>query len=59
MLSVGMIGPNGLCEPELAVKKMTNTTYQVSYKVVEIGEHTLQIKWGDDDIPGSPFLLST
>ncbi|XP_067672401.1 filamin-A-like isoform X3 [Haliotis asinina] len=59
MLSVGMIGPNGLCEPELSVKKMTNTTYQVSYKVVEIGEHVLQIKWGDDDIPGSPFHLST
>ncbi len=59
MLSVGMIAPSGQPEPELSVKKQTNTSYQVSYKVVEMGDHLLSIKWGDDDISGSPFILST
>lgn len=56
---IGMIAPSGLPEPELTVKKASNVSYAVSYKVTEIGEHILHIKWGDEDIPGSPFLLST
>ncbi|KAL8592277.1 hypothetical protein ACOMHN_036911 [Nucella lapillus] len=59
MLTVGMIAPSGHPEPELGVKKTSNTSYTVSYKVVEMGEHVLHIKWGDEDIPGSPFVLST
>ncbi|XP_076455178.1 filamin-A-like isoform X2 [Babylonia areolata] len=59
LLSVGMIAPSGHPEPELSIKKATNTSYTVSYKVVEIGEHILYVKWGDEDIPGSPFALST
>lgn len=57
MLCVGMIGPSGLPEPELNVRKNTATAYTVSYKVIEQGEHTLVIKWGDEDVPGSPFSL--
>lgn len=57
LLTVGMIGPNGLPEPELSVRKNTATAYTVSYKVIEQGEHTLVIKWGDEDVPGSPFCL--
>lgn len=59
MLTVGMISPTGHPEAELSLKKTTNTSYTVTYKVVEIGEHVLHIKWGDDDIPGSPFHIST
>ncbi|KAL8614771.1 hypothetical protein ACOMHN_017752 [Nucella lapillus] len=59
LLSVGMIAPSGHPEPELGVKKATNTSYTISYKVVEMGEHILHVKWGDEDIPGSPFCLST
>lgn len=57
MLMVGMIAPSGIAEPELGVKKNTKTEYTVSYKVQEVGDHTLVVKYGDDDIPGSPFVL--
>lgn len=59
LLSVGMISPSGLPEAELNVKKNSATAYQVSYKVNETGDHSLFVKWGEDDIPGSPFILST
>lgn len=57
LLTVGMMTPSGHPEAELAVKKASNTSYTVSYNCKEPGEHTLQIKWGDEDIPGSPFNL--
>jgi len=57
ILSVGMMTPSGHPEAELSVKKATNTSYTVSYNCKEPGEHTLVIKWGDEDIPGSPFSL--
>ncbi|XP_076459972.1 filamin-A-like isoform X2 [Babylonia areolata] len=59
LLTVGMIAPSGQPEAELSVKKTTKTSYTVTYKVTEIGEHVLHVKWGDEDIPGSPFVLST
>lgn len=59
LLTVGMITPSGLPEQELAIKKTTNTSYTISYTVKEQGEHTLYVKWGDEDIPGSPFSLHT
>ncbi|XP_025077978.1 filamin-A-like isoform X3 [Pomacea canaliculata] len=59
LLSVGMLAPSGYPEPELSVKKVSNNNYTISYKVTEIGDHTLYVKWGDEDIPGSPFTLST
>ncbi|KAK7498578.1 hypothetical protein BaRGS_00010238 [Batillaria attramentaria] len=59
LLTVGMMAPSGLPEAELAVKKATKTSYTISYKVQEIGEHILHVKWGDEDIPGSPFTLHT
>lgn len=59
LLSVGMLAPSGFPEPELSVKKVSNNNYTISYKVTEIGDHTLYVKWGDEDIPGSPFTLST
>ncbi|XP_052761429.1 filamin-A-like isoform X2 [Mya arenaria] len=57
LLSVGMIAPSGLPEADLSVKKTTNTSITVTYTCKEPGEHMLSIKWGDDDIPGSPFNL--
>ncbi|XP_052265611.1 filamin-A-like isoform X1 [Dreissena polymorpha] len=57
ILFVGMITPNGTPESELVVKRASNTSYTVTYTCKEAGEHLLQIKWGDDDIPGSPFCL--
>ncbi|XP_063444322.1 filamin-A-like isoform X4 [Mytilus trossulus] len=57
MLMVGMIAPSGIAEPELLVKKNTKTEFTVSFKVQECGDHTLVVKYGDEDIPGSPFIL--
>lgn len=54
-----MMSPTGKPEPELSLKQTSKTVYTLSYKVAEIGEHTLSIKFGEDDIPGSPFMLST
>ena len=59
LLTVGMMDHKGHPEPELMIKKNSPTEFTVSYKIHEIGEHTLQVKWGDEDIPGSPFLLCT
>lgn len=59
LLSVGMISPSGLPEAELSTKKVTATSYSISYKVQEAGEHVLHIKWGDEEVPGSPFVICT
>ncbi|XP_062570690.1 filamin-A-like isoform X5 [Saccostrea cucullata] len=59
MLCVGMVAPSGLPEPELMIKKNNPTSYTVSYKVVEAGEHTLCIRFGDEEVPGSPFSIGT
>lgn len=57
ILMVGMVAPSGVAEPELGVKKNTKTEYTVSFKLQEPGDHTLVIKYGDDDIAGSPFII--
>lgn len=59
ILSVGMISPSGSGEAELSIKKTSNTTYTVNYTCKEQGEHVLSIKYGDEDIPGSPFSIHT
>ena len=59
LLSVGMISPSGHGEAELSMKKTTNTTYTLTYTCKEQGEHVLSIKFGDEDIPGSPFNIHT
>lgn len=55
---VGLITPTGNPVEELNYKKQRGTVYQVNYKTCERGEHTLTIRWGSDDIPGSPFAIS-
>jgi len=42
---------------ELSFKKARGTTYNVSYTAAEKGDHTLTIRWGAEDIPGSPFTI--
>ncbi|CAG5129763.1 unnamed protein product, partial [Candidula unifasciata] len=59
VLFVGMISPSGTPVAELSIKKTTQTSYTVTYKVQEVGEHVLHVKWGDDEVPGSPFVIST
>ena len=57
LLTVGIITPKGNPVEELTYKKQRGTTIQVNYKSSEKGEHTLTIRWGQDEIPGSPFTI--
>lgn len=58
LLTVGMISPNGHPVTELSYKKVKVGSYNVTYKAEEKGDHVLTIRWGTDDIPGSPFAVS-
>jgi len=57
MLTVGMISPTGNPAGDITVKKQRGTTFNVSYTAQEKGDHSLVIRWGTDDIPGSPFTI--
>ena len=58
MLTVGIISPTGLPVEELSYKKTRPTLYTVSYRLKEKGEHQMIIRWGNDDVPGSPVALA-
>lgn len=57
LLTMGMISPSGNPVGEISLKKQRPTVYNVSYNCQEKGDHTLTIRWGADDIPGSPFTI--
>ncbi|CAF95123.1 unnamed protein product, partial [Tetraodon nigroviridis] len=57
MLMVGVHGPERPCE-EVYVKHMGNRMYNVTYTVKEQGSYILIVKWGDDNVPGSPFHVT-
>jgi filamin len=57
LLTVAMISSNGCPAGELSYKKQRATVYQVTFKAAEKGEHQLFVRWGTDDIPGSPFVI--
>ena len=54
---VGMMTASGNPIEELTVKKQRNTIYQVAYRSKEKGDHTMTIRWGTDDVPGSPLTI--
>ena len=57
LLTLGMISPTGNPVSELSYKKARAGSYTVTYKADEKGDHTLTIRWGPDDVPGSPFKI--
>jgi len=57
VLMVGILGGNIPCE-EVLVKHIGQKQYSVNYVVHERGDYQLIIKWGDQHIPGSPFLIN-
>ncbi|MGH0139312.1 UNVERIFIED_CONTAM: hypothetical protein FKN15_025142 [Acipenser sinensis] len=57
MLMVGVHGPKTPCE-EVYVKHMGNRMYNVTYTVKEKGDYILIVKWGDENVPGSPFHVT-
>jgi len=54
MLWVGCFGPKNPCE-EVHIKHMGRNQYQVFYTVKERGKYILVVRWGAENIPGSPF----
>ena len=54
MLWVGCFGPKNPCE-EVHIKHIGRNQYQVFYTVKERGKYILVVRWGEKDIPGSPF----
>ncbi|XP_053283008.1 filamin-C isoform X3 [Pleuronectes platessa] len=57
MLIVGVHGPHTPCE-EVYVKHMGNKLYNVTYTVKDKGSYTVIVKWGDDNVPGSPYKVA-
>lgn len=57
LLTIGMISPSGNPAGDIQVKKLKATSYNVSYTAAEKGDHTMVIRWGTDDVPGSPFTI--
>ncbi|KAM9635004.1 filamin-C isoform 1-T1 [Morphnus guianensis] len=57
MLMVGVHGPKTPCE-EVYVKHVGNRVYNVTYTVKEKGDYVLILRWGDDNIPGSPYRVT-
>ncbi|GAU93664.1 hypothetical protein RvY_05566 [Ramazzottius varieornatus] len=56
VLMVGVYGQKNPAE-EVHVKHTGHDAYTVSYMLKEAGEYLLIVKYGDDHIPGSPFLI--
>eukprot|EP00914_Ancora_sagittata_P029586 GHVO01058605.1.p1 GENE.GHVO01058605.1~~GHVO01058605.1.p1 ORF type:complete len:718 (-),score=101.87 GHVO01058605.1:417-2570(-) len=56
-LYMGMVAHSGNPVAELTYKRARGTLYNCSFKAVEKGEATLTIRWGSDDIPGSPYAV--
>ncbi|CAH8547224.1 unnamed protein product [Heterobilharzia americana] len=57
VLLIGIYGPKQASE-EVVIKHLCNNQYTVSYRVFESGKHYLVVKWGDQHVPGSPFLIN-
>lgn len=56
MLMVGVHGPHAPCE-EVYVKHMGNKLYNVTYAIKDKGSYQIIVKWGDDNVPGSPYKV--
>ena len=55
------MNPKGLPVEQLNFKKQgpgRGTTFECKYKTTCKGDHILSIRWGNEDIPGSPFTIT-
>ena len=55
VLFAAVLGPEG--QEQVHVKHKEDNKYLVEFRMTERGKHILYIKWGEQNIPGSPFLL--
>lgn len=58
LLTVAMISPSGYPVKELAYKKHKPGVYNVTYLCEEKGDHALTVHWGNNDVPGSPYIIA-
>ncbi|XP_075250469.1 filamin-A-like isoform X3 [Convolutriloba macropyga] len=56
MLLVGCHGPT-LPADEIIVKHVGSCRYDVRFKPAQPGDHVLVVKWNNEHVPGSPFLV--
>ncbi|CAO1424762.1 unnamed protein product [Diamesa tonsa] len=56
ILFVSVGGPSGQCD-EVYIRHMGQNIYNVYYRVRDVGEYRIVVKYGSDHIPGSPFHL--
>lgn len=54
---MGMVAASGNPVAELSYKRARGTLYNCTYRAVEKGDASLIIRFGNDDIPGSPFPI--
>uniref|UniRef100_A0A6G1SDR5 Filamin-A n=1 Tax=Aceria tosichella TaxID=561515 RepID=A0A6G1SDR5_9ACAR len=57
MIYVSFLGPNRNTIHECSVKHMGGQIYEVKYTCKDKGDAMLMVKYGDEQIPGSPFKL--
>lgn len=57
MISASFLGPTRNTIHEVSVKHMGGSIFQVTYNCKDRGDAILVIKYGDEQIPGSPFRL--
>ena len=55
VLFVAVLGPGG--QEQVHVKHRGGKKYLVQFMMPEGGRYILYIKWGEQHVPGSPFLL--
>lgn len=57
MISASFLGPTRNTIHECAVKHMGGSIYEVKYTCKDRGDAILIVRYGDEQIPGSPFRL--
>jgi len=43
---------------ELSCKKQKLCVYNVTYAAEEKGDHIMSVRWGEKEVPGSPYVIS-
>jgi filamin len=56
ILLIGLAGPLGPID-EVHVRHLGQQRFSVAYTVKDRGAHILMVKWGDEHVPGSPFMI--
>ncbi|ESO08217.1 hypothetical protein HELRODRAFT_190944 [Helobdella robusta] len=57
LLGVSIMSSSGKPVRELNVKKQKPGLFQGTFVADEKGDHVMNVRWGKEDIPGSPFYI--